>query len=82
MQNTERKWYDHDKTCPGLKIDREQIPVKRRTRIKKKVVETKRVTEDEINIPKRIIEHEVKKRIQTSVQDRKQQRMELKEDRI
>ena len=74
--------YDHDKTCPGAKVDREQIPVKRRAPVKKEVVETKKIVEDKINIPEHIIEEEVKKRIQSSFQDRIQQRMKLKEDRM
>ena len=62
------------KNCAGEKIDRENIPVKRRA---KKVIEI-----EKINIPEEIIEQEVQKRIQGSVQDRMQQRMKLKEEKI
>ena len=34
--------YHHDKTCPGEKVNREDIPVKKRT-IKEKVVEVPKV---------------------------------------
>lgn len=87
--------YDHHKTCPGEKVEREKIPVQRR--IKKEVVETKSSTQP-INIPEEIIERppkgvlgpealllveqEVKKRIQSSVQDRIHQRLKVKEEKI
>ena len=71
--------YDHHKICPGEKVDREQIPVQRR--IKKEVVETKQPPAP-MRIPEDIIEQEVKKRIQSSIQDRMQQRLKLKEERI
>ena len=71
--------YDHRKTCPGEKVEREKIPVQRR--IKKEVVETKRPPAP-IRIPEEIIEQEVKKRILSSVQDRLHQRLKLKEEKI
>jgi hypothetical protein len=78
--------YDHEKSCPGEKIDRDKMPVKRRAPIKKEVSEPKQeVVETKpqtINIPEEIIEQEVRKRIQNSVQDRIQQKMELKEEKI
>jgi hypothetical protein len=73
--------YDHEKTCSGVKIEREKIPVKRRTPVKKEVDE-KETVETKINIPEEIIEQEVKKRIQNSVQDRIHQRMKVKEEKI
>ena len=72
--------YDHDKTCKGAPVKREDIPVKKRV---KKVSSPKQATtQQEIIIPEHIIEQEVKKRIQLSVQDRMQQRLKLKEERI
>ena len=59
--------YNH-KTCPGMKIIRDEIPVKKRE--KPKVVEEQPI----INIPEEIIENEVKKRIQ----DKLTQRIKLK----
>jgi hypothetical protein len=70
--------YDHDKTCKGAPIKREDVPVQKRV---KKVVEEKQPTQQVI-IPEHIIEQEIKKRIQSTVQDRVQQRMKLKEERI
>ena len=67
--------YDHDKTCPGQKIERETIPVQRR--IKKEPVEQKQIT-----IPEELIVQEVQKRMQNSVQDRIHHKLKLKEERI
>ena len=54
--------YDHDKTCKGAPIKREDIPVQKRV---KKVTSPKQTaTQQEIIIPEHIIEQEVKKRIQ------------------
>lgn len=75
--------YDHDKTCKGAPVKREDIPVKKRI---KKTSSPKQISKpkenQEIIIPEHIIEQEVKKRIQSSVQDRIQQKMKLKEERI
>ena len=62
--------YNH-KTCPGTKIIRDEIPVKKRE--KPKVVDDK-----PIYIPEEIIENEVKKRIQ----DKLTQKIRLKEEKI
>ena len=70
--------YDHDKTCKGAPIKREDVPVQKRV---KKVVEDKQ-SPPQVVIPEHIIEQEIKKRIQSTVQDRVQQRMKLKEERI
>ena len=70
--------YDHDKTCKGAPIKREDVPVQKRV---KKVVEEKQPP-PQVIIPEHIIEQEIKKRIQSTVQDRVQQRMKLKEERI
>ena len=87
--------YDHDKTCPGEKIDREKIPVKKR--IKKEVM--KHIdTSTVLNVPEEIIEQlpqgvlgrdvehlvelEVKKRIQNTVNEKINQRIKQKEEKI
>ena len=70
--------YDHEKTCPGEPIVRESVPVKRRP-VSKKENET---PAQPINIPDELIEQEVKKRMQNTSQDRMQQKIKLKEDRI
>ena len=64
--------YFHDKTCPGVVIDKETLPVKKRS-LKK---------DDTTNIPKDVIENEVKKRIESSFQDRLIQKLKQKEERI
>ena len=74
--------YDHPKTCPGEKIEREKIPVKRRAPIKKETVVEKPAQPVPLNVPEEIIEQEVKKRIQNTIQDRMQQRLKLKEEKI
>jgi len=75
--------YDHDKTCKGAPVKREDIPVKKRI---KKTSSPKQISaqkeSSEVIIPEHIIEQEVKKRIQSTVQDRLQQRQKLKEERI
>ncbi len=75
--------YFHEKSCPGVKIERENIPVKRRVKEdndenKNKNIENKNI----INIPEHIIENEVKKRIQNTYKDRMVEKMKLKEERI
>ena len=70
--------YDHDKSCKGAPIKREDIPVQKRI---KKVSETQKQTVP-LNIPEEIIEQEVKKRIQNTIQDRMHQRLKLKEEKI
>ena len=75
--------YDHDKTCPGQKVEREKIPVQRRVPLVKRVQEpSTMVVEQKVNIPEELIEAEVKKRIQNHVHDRMHQRIKLKEERI
>ena len=72
--------YDHDKTCKGAPIKREDIPVQKRA--KKTNSPKQQQTLPQTIIPEHIIEQEIKKRIQSSLQDRVQQRMKLKEERI
>ena len=60
--------YNH-KTCPGKKIDRNGIPVKKRE---------KTVVEKNISIPEEIIEKEINKRIQ----DKLLQKIRVKEEKI
>ena len=67
--------YDHPKTCKGAPINREDIPVQKRTKAPTKVVEQTIIPED-------VIENEVKKRIQNTIQDRMQMKLKQKEDRI
>lgn len=71
--------YDHEKTCPGEPVVREAIPVKRRAPIKKDV---EKKPEAIINIPNEVIEEEIKKRLQNTAQERLQQRLKLKEEKI
>ena len=68
-QMTKRTLRYNHKTCPGKKIDRNEIPVKKR---EKTVVETN------ISIPEEIIEKEVNKRIQ----DKLLQKIRVKEEKI
>jgi hypothetical protein len=49
--------YFHEKSCPGVVIDKDSLPVKKRT-IKKDSNETV----NNINIPEEVIENEVKKK--------------------
>ena len=67
--------YDHPKTCKGAPINREDIPVQKRTKAPTKVVEPTIIPED-------IIENEVKKRIQNTIQDRMQMKLKQKEEKI
>ena len=67
--------YDHPKTCKGALINREDIPVQKRTKAPTKVVEPTTIPED-------IIENEVKKRIQNTIQDRMQMKLKQKEERV
>ena len=69
--------YDHPKTCKGAPINREEIPVQKRTKPASppKAVQPTVITDD-------IIEQEVKKRIQNSIQDRLQMKLKQKEERI
>ena len=69
--------YDHPKTCKGAPINREEIPVQKRT---KQASPPKTVQPTVINDD--IIEQEVKKRIQNSIQDRLQMKLKQKEERI
>ena len=70
--------YDHDKTCKGAPVKREDIPVQKR--VKKDIPKQKESTP--ISIPEEIIEQEVKKRIQNTLQDRMHQRLKIKEEKI
>jgi ssDNA-binding Zn-finger/Zn-ribbon topoisomerase 1 len=73
--------YDHDKTCKGAPINREDIPVQKRVK-KTNSPKQQQQTPPQTIIPEHIIEQEVKKRIQSTLQDRVQQRLKLKEERI
>lgn len=55
--------YHHDKNCPGLKVNKETLPVKKRT--VKQAVE---------NIPKDVIENEVNKRVENTHRNRMNER--------
>ena len=70
-QMTKRTLRYNHKTCPGMKVIRDEIPVKKRE--KPQVVNDK-----PIYIPEEIIENEVKKRIQ----DKLTQKIRLKEEKI
>ena len=76
--------YDHEKTCPGEPIVKEAIPVKRRAPVKKeKEVEKKpEEVKTPTEIPNEIIEREVNKRLTMTAQERLQQRMRLKDEKI
>ena len=69
--------YDHSKTCPGQAIDRDTIPVKKRTKDKPEIKQQTPIT-----IPEEIIEREVNKRISNSIQERINNRMKVKDERI
>ena len=71
--------YDHTKTCKGAPINREDIPVQKRV---KPPTAPKVVEQPALVIPNDIIEQEIKKRIQSSVQERMQMKMKQKEERI
>jgi len=64
--------YHHDKNCPGEKIDRQALPVKKRS-VKQ---------ENIVNIPKEVIEVEVNKRIENTFKDRLNERMKVKQEKI
>ena len=69
--------YDHPKTCKGAPINREEIPVQKRT----KPVAPPKIVEKTV-IPDDIIEQEVKKRINSSIQERMRLKLQQKEERI
>ena len=71
--------YDLEKTCPGEPIKREEVPVKRRAPVKKETPENKTKP---INIQSEIIEQEIKKRMQSSVQERLQQKLRMKDEKM
>ena len=75
--------YDHPKTCKGAPINREEIPVKKRVKqtTPHKVELTRAIVEPAL-IPHDIIEQEVKRRIQSSINERLQMKMQQKEERI
>ena len=64
--------YDHPKTCKGAPVNREEIPVQKRT---KPVAQPKVIPDD-------IIEQEVKKRLNSSIQERLRMKIQQKEERI
>ena len=64
--------YHHDKNCPGEKIDKQALPVKKRS-VKKETV---------VDIPKEVIEVEVNKRIENTLKDRLNERMKVKQENI
>jgi len=66
--------YFHEKTCPGVVIDKETLPVKKRN-IKKENV-------NNINIPEEVIENEVKKRIEYRYQEKIKEIIKKKEENI
>ena len=71
--------YDHPKTCKGAPINREDIPVQKRV----KPPTTQKIIEQPTPaIPTEIIEQEIKKRIQNSIQERMQIKLKQKEERI
>ena len=71
--------YDHPKTCKGAPINREDIPVQKRV----KPPTTQKIIEQPTRaIPTEIIEQEIKKRIQNSIQERMQIKLKQKEERI
>ena len=74
--------YFHEKSCPGEKIERENIPVKRRVKENNNNDNNNIENKNIINIPEHIIETEVKKRIQNTYKDRMVEKMKLKEERI
>lgn len=69
--------YFHEKSCPGVVIDKETLPVKKRT-IKKDNVENI----NNINIPEEVIENEVKKRIEYRYQEKIKEKLKKKEENI
>jgi hypothetical protein len=71
--------YDHPKTCKGAPINREDIPVQKRV----KPTTPRKVVEQPMQvIPSEIIEQEIKKRIQSSIQERMHLKIKQKEERI
>ena len=70
--------YDHPKNCKGAPINREEMPVQKRT----KPASPPKVVQELPVIPNDIIEQEVKKRIQNSIQDRLHMKLKQKEERI
>ena len=71
--------YDHPKTCKGAPINREDIPVQKRV---KPTTPRKVVEQPTQVIPSEIIEQEIKKIIQSSIQERMQMKIRQKEERI
>ena len=69
--------YDHPKTCKGATVNREEIPVQKRA----KPVAPPKVVEQTV-IPDDIIEQEVKKRLNNSIQERMRMKIQQKEERI
>ena len=71
--------YDHPKTCKGAPVNREEIPVQKRA---KPVAPPKVVEQTSLGIPDDIIEQEVKKRLNNSIQERMRMKIQQKEERI
>ena len=71
--------YHHDKNCPGLKVDKETLPVKKRT---VKQTTNEQANDTVINIPKEVIENEVKKRIENTYKDRINERLRVKQEKM
>ena len=83
--------YDHDKSCKGAPVKREDIPVQKRVKkvfgkqpsitVSEEITEQppKRVLGQEVML---LVEQEVKKRIQNSVQDRMHQRLKIKDEKM
>lgn len=69
--------YFHEKTCPGVVIDKETLPVKKRN-IKK--INNENI--NNINIPEEVIENEVKKRIEYRYQEKIKEKIKKKEENI
>lgn len=69
--------YFHEKSCPGVVIDKEALPVKKRT-IKKDSNENV----NNINIPEEVIENEVKKRIEYRYHEKIKEKLKKKEETI
>ena len=69
--------YFHEKTCPGIVVDKETLPVKKRN-----VKKDNNENVNNINIPNEIIENEVKKRIENTYKQRMADKMKQKEERI
>ncbi len=66
--------YHHEKNCPGEMVDKENTPVKKRV--------SKKEENNSMNIPKEVIENEVKKRLESSYKERINERLKMKAEKI